>query len=50
MVAFLLSSFPLEWVLWTALDRIMFETSGLFIILFPLSYELLKKKNFKFNF
>ncbi len=49
MAAFLLSSFPLEWVLWTALDRIMFETSGLFIILIPLSYELLKKK-FKLNF
>lgn len=44
VAAFLLSSFPLEWVLWTALNRVMFETSGLFIILIPLTYELLKKK------
>ncbi|OUU25568.1 MAG: hypothetical protein CBB97_09490 [Candidatus Endolissoclinum sp. TMED37] len=51
MAAFLLSSFPLEWVLWTALNRVMFETSGLFIILIPLTYELLKKKKFfKINF
>ena len=44
VAAFLLTSFPLEWVLWTALDRIMFETSGLFVILIPLFYDLLKRK------
>ena len=42
--AFLLSSFPLEWVLWTALNRIMFQTSAFFIILIPLFYNFLLKK------
>mgnify|MGYP006132604147 CR=1 FL=1 len=44
MSAFLLTSFPLQWVLWVALDRIMFETSGLYIILVPLFYDFLKRK------
>ena len=46
MLAFLLSAFELEIVLWTALDRVMFETSGLFIILIPLFYDFFKKKIF----
>jgi hypothetical protein len=44
MSAFLLTSFPLQWVLWVSLDRIMFETSGLYIILVPLFYDFLKRK------
>ena len=46
MAAFLLNSFPLEWVLWVSLSRIIFETSGLYVILIPLFYEFLKRKNF----
>jgi len=46
MAAFLLSSFPLKWVLWVAMDRIIFETCGLYVILVPLFYNFLKKKNF----
>ena len=42
--AFILNSFPLEWVLWTALNRIMFQTSAFFIILIPLFYNFLLKK------
>ena len=45
LLAFLLTSFPLEWQLWVALDRIMFQTSGFFIILIPLLYDFLKGKN-----
>ena len=45
LLAFLLTSFPLEWHLWVALDRIMFQTSGFFIILIPLLYDFLKGKN-----
>ncbi|MDA7812505.1 hypothetical protein N8958_01945, partial [Candidatus Pelagibacter sp.] len=45
LLAFLLTSFPLEWHLWVALDRIMFQTSGFFIILIPLFYDFLKRKN-----
>lgn len=44
MAAFLFSSFPLEWVLKVSLDRIIFQTSGLYIILIPLFYNFLKKK------
>jgi hypothetical protein len=44
MTAFLLSSFPLEWVLWVSLDRIIFQTCGLYIILIPLFYDFLKRK------
>jgi len=44
ILAFLLTSFPLQWVLWVALDRIIFETSGLYIILIPLFYDFLKRK------
>ena len=44
ILAFLLTSFPLKWVLWVALDRIIFETSGLYIILIPLFYDFLKRK------
>jgi hypothetical protein len=44
MVAFLLTSFPLEWVLWVAMDRIIFETNGLYVILVPLFYDFLKSK------
>ena len=45
---FLLTSFPLEWHLKTALNRIMFQTSGFFLITLPLFYNfLLKKKIFK---
>lgn len=44
MSAFLLTSFPLQWALWVSLDRIMFETSGLYIILVPLFYDFLKRK------
>ena len=46
MSAFLLTSFPLKWVLWVSLDRIMFETSGLYVILVPLFYDFLKRKKF----
>ncbi|WP_023649003.1 hypothetical protein [Candidatus Pelagibacter ubique] len=46
MAAFLLTSFPLEWVLWVSLSRIIFETSGLYIILIPLFYDFLKRKKF----
>ena len=45
LLAFLLTSFPLEWHLWVALDRIMFQTSGFFIILIPLFYDFLRDKN-----
>jgi len=45
LLAFLLTSFPLEWHLWVALDRIMFQTSGFFIILIPLFYDFLKGRN-----
>ena len=45
LLVFLLSSFPLEWQLWVALDRIMFQTSGFFIILIPLFYDFLRSKN-----
>ena len=41
--AFLLSSHPLKWVLWVAMDRIIFQTSGLYIILVPLFYDFLKR-------
>ena len=44
MAAFLLTSFPLEWVLWVAMDRIIFETNGLYVILVPLFYDFLKRK------
>jgi hypothetical protein len=44
ILAFLLTSFPLKWVLWLAMDRIIFETSGMYIILVPLFYDFLKKK------
>jgi len=44
MFAFLLTSFPLKWVLWVAMDRIIFETSGLYVILVPLFYDFLKRK------
>ena len=44
MAAFLLTSFPLEWVLWVSMNRIIFETSGLYIILVPLFYDFLKRK------
>jgi hypothetical protein len=44
MSAFLLSSFPLNWVLWVSMNRIIFETSGLYIILVPLFYDFLKRK------
>ena len=44
--AFLLTSFPLEFVLWVSLDRIIFETSGLYIILVPLFYNFLKRNFF----
>ena len=46
MAAFLLSSFPLEWVLWVSLDRIIFETNGLYVILVPLFYDFLKRKKY----
>ena len=44
MFAFLLTSFPLKWVLWVAMDRIIFETSGLYVILIPLFCDFLKRK------
>ena len=44
MAAFLLTSFPLEWVLWVSLNRIIFETNGLYVILVPLFYDFLKSK------
>ena len=44
MSAFLFTSFPLKWVLWVSLDRVMFETSGLYVILVPLFYDFLKRK------
>ena len=44
MLAFLLTSFPLKWVLWLAMDRIIFETSGLYVIIVPLFYDFLKRK------
>ena len=44
MAAFLLTSFPLEWVLWVSLNRIIFETNGLYVILVPLFYDFLKRK------
>ena len=44
MAAFLLTSFPLEWVLWVSLKRIIFETNGLYVILVPLFYDFLKRK------
>jgi hypothetical protein len=37
---FLFTAFPLEWHLKTALNRLMFETWGFFIILFPIFYKL----------
>ena len=46
MAAFLLTSFPLEWVLRVSLDRIIFETSGLYVILVPLFYDFLKRKKY----
>lgn len=45
LLAFLLTSFSLEWHLWVALDRIMFQTSGFFVILIPLFYDFLRGKN-----
>ena len=45
IAAFLLTTFPLEWHLKTALNRLMFETCGFFIILFPMFYSLFLKKN-----
>ena len=44
MAAFLLTSFPLEWVLWVSMNRIIFETNGLYVILVPLFYDFLKRK------
>jgi len=44
MSVFLLTSFPLKWTLWVSLDRIMFETSGLYVILVPIFYDFLKRK------
>jgi len=44
MIAFLFTSFPLKWVLGVALDRIIFETSGLYVILVPLFYDFVKRK------
>jgi len=49
MSAFLFTSFPLKWVLWVSLDRVMFETSGLYVILVPLFYDFLKRKKFLDN-
>ena len=46
MAAFLLTSFPLEWVLWVSMNRIIFETSGLYVILVPLFYDFLKRKKY----
>lgn len=46
IAVFLLTSFPLEWVLWVSMNRIIFETSGLYVILVPLFYDFLKRKNF----
>ena len=46
MSAFLFTSFPLKCVLWVSLDRVMFETSGLYVILVPLFYDFLKRKKF----
>ena len=46
MAAFLFTSFPLEWVLWVSLDRIIFETNGLYVILVPLFYDFLKRKKY----
>ena len=46
MAAFLLTSFPLEWVLWVSLNRIIFETNGLYVILVPLFYDFLKRKKY----
>ncbi len=43
-LAFLLNSLPLEWVLWLALDRVIFQTTGLYVILIPLFYVFLKRK------
>ncbi len=45
-LAFLLSSFPLEWVLKNALNRITFQISGFFIILFPLFYDFFLRKKY----
>jgi hypothetical protein len=44
MSAFLFASFPLKWLLWVSLDRVIFETSGLYVILVPLFYDFLKRK------
>ncbi len=46
ITAFLFTTFPLEWHLKTALSRLMFETCGFFIILFPIFYSLFLKKKF----
>jgi hypothetical protein len=46
IAAFLLTTFPLEWHLKTALNRLMFETCGFFIILLPIFYTILLKKIF----
>jgi hypothetical protein len=46
IAAFLFTTFPLEWHLKTALSRLMFETCGFFIILFPIFYSLFLKKKF----
>ena len=46
MAAFLFTSFPLEWVLWVSMNRIIFETSGLYVILVPLFYDFLKRKKY----
>jgi hypothetical protein len=46
IAAFLLTTFPLEWHLKTALNRLMFETCGFFIILFPIFYSTFLKKKF----
>ena len=50
MAAFLLTSFPLEWLLWVSLNRIIFETNGLYVILVPLFYDFLKSNKIFNNF
>ncbi len=42
--AFLLSYFPLEWVLKVSLYRIVFQSSAFFVILIPLFYNFLLNK------
>jgi hypothetical protein len=45
-IIFFTTSFPIEWHLKTALNRIVFQMSGFFIILIPLIYNFLTKKNY----